>query len=136
MPLKQLSKCQLFWLRYFRYGPCPGRRLLAVLILLLPMGAAHAAETLGVVGIPIEYILFALTLSGIALFHNQTFYVALAGLTSIFLYKIVFTGFKTGIGMAGLVAHFADEWVVLVNLFALLMGFVILARPSKKAMFR
>ena len=49
-----------------------------------------------IAGIPIEFILFALTLLGVALFHNQTLFVALVGVSTISAYKIVFTGFPTG----------------------------------------
>ncbi len=84
-------------------------------------------------GIPIEFILFALTLLGVALFHNQTFYVALTGVLTVALYKIVFTGFKTGPGIAGLAGHLGHEWVTLANLFCLLMGFAILARHFEKS---
>ena len=106
---------------------------LAVVIFFLASGIAHAAETPSVAGIPFEFILFALTLLGVALFHNQTFYVALTGLASISVYKIVFTGFKTGAGVSGWVSHFTHEWVILANLFALLMGFAILARHFEKS---
>ena len=84
-------------------------------------------------GIPVEFILFALTLLGVALFHNQTFYVALTGLAAVSLYKIVFAGFKTGAGVAGFAAHLGHEWVTLANLFCLLMGFAILARHFEKS---
>lgn len=84
-------------------------------------------------GIPIEFILFALTLLGVALFHNQTFYVALAGMSAVALYKIAVTGFKTGVGVAGFASHLGHEWVTLANLFALLMGFAILARHFEKS---
>jgi len=106
---------------------------LAFVILLLATTVAHAADSPGMVGIPIEFILFALTLLGVALFHNQTFYVALTGLASISLYKILVTGFKTGPGVSGWLGHFAHEWVILANLFALLMGFAILARHFEKS---
>jgi len=106
---------------------------LAILVFFLAAGTAQAADTPNVAGIPLELILFALTLLGVALFHKHTFYVALAGLAGIILYKLAFTGFKTGSGMAGLTAHFAREWVLLVNLFALLMGFAILARHFEKS---
>ena len=109
------------------------RLLLAVLTLFLTTGIANAADTPNVAGIPYELILFALTLLGVALFHKQTFYVELTGLVTITFYKLVFTGFKTGTGVTGLVGHFAHEWVLLVNLFALLMGFAILARHFEKS---
>lgn len=84
-------------------------------------------------GVPFEFILFAVTLVCVALFHKHTFNVALSGLIVISLYKIGFTGFKTGAGISGFMQHFAHEWVVLVNLFALLMGFAILARHFEKS---
>jgi Na+/H+ antiporter NhaD/arsenite permease-like protein len=84
-------------------------------------------------GIPIEFILFALTLLGVALFHNQTFYVALTGVAAVAIYKIAVTGFKTGAGVAGFAGHLGHEWVTLANLFCLLMGFAILARHFEKS---
>lgn len=48
--------------------------------------------------IPIEFVLFALTLAGVAFFHRQTMKVALTGLAVISVYKIGFTGFKSGPG--------------------------------------
>lgn len=86
-----------------------------------------------IAGIPVDFVLFALTLLGVALFHNRTFEVALTGLTTIALYKIVFTGFKTGAGIAGFAGHLGHEWVTLANLFCLLMGFAILARHFEKS---
>jgi Na+/H+ antiporter NhaD/arsenite permease-like protein len=79
-------------------------------------------------GIPIDFILFALTLLGVALFHRHTLYVALAGLAAITLYKLGFTGFKTGPGLGGLAQHMAHEWVILTNLLGLLLGFALLSR--------
>jgi Na+/H+ antiporter NhaD/arsenite permease-like protein len=54
--------------------------------------------------------------------------VALTGLATIATYKILFTGFKTGVGLAGFGLHMAHEWVLLVNLLCLLVGFALLAR--------
>jgi Na+/H+ antiporter NhaD/arsenite permease-like protein len=51
-----------------------------------------------------------------------------AGLVSIALYKLWFTGFKTGPGMAGLITHLGHEWVILGNLLGLLIGFALLAQ--------
>ena len=94
---------------------------------------AFAAGGPAVAGIPVEFILFALTLLGVALFHGHTLYVALTGLAAISLYKIAFTGFKTGAGIAGFLGHLGHEWVVLANLFCLLMGFALLARHFEKS---
>lgn len=101
--------------------------------LALSTAPAFAAGNPAVAGIPVDFILFALTLLGVALFHNATFYVALTGLATISLYKIVFTGFKTGLGVAGFAAHLGHEWVTLANLFCLLMGFALLARHFEKS---
>ena len=53
-------------------------------------------------GVPVDFVLFGLTLSGVALFHRHVLWVALTGVAVIALYKIGFTGFKTGPGLAGL----------------------------------
>jgi len=77
---------------------------------------------------PVEFILFAATLLGVALFHHHTLAVALTGLGTITAFKLFFTGFHAGPGPAGLVAHLSHEWVLLANLLGLLMGFALLAR--------
>ena len=57
-------------------------RLLAALLAVLPC-AAQAAEAPTVAGIPVDFILFALTLLGVALFHSHTLLVGLTGLATI-----------------------------------------------------
>lgn len=89
-------------------------------------------EPILVFGIPVDFILFALTLLGVALFHNYTLPVALTGLAAITLYKLIFTGFKFGVGLSGLGLHMEHEWVMLANLFLLLMGFALLSRHFEK----
>jgi Na+/H+ antiporter NhaD/arsenite permease-like protein len=84
-------------------------------------------------GIPIDFILFALTLLGVALFHHYTLPVALTGLAAISLYKIIFTGFKEGVGVTGFALHMQHEWVILANLFLLLMGFALLSRHFEES---
>jgi Na+/H+ antiporter NhaD/arsenite permease-like protein len=79
-------------------------------------------------GIPVDFYLFALTLLGVAVFHHRTLEVALTGLAAIALYKVIFTGFKFGTGLAGFALHMHHEWVILANLFLLLMGFALLSR--------
>jgi Na+/H+ antiporter NhaD/arsenite permease-like protein len=77
--------------------------------------------------VPIDFILFALTLLGVALFHHRTLEVALTGLGVITLYKLVFGDFAAGPGVPGLIAHVGHEWVVLANLGGLLLGFALLS---------
>jgi len=78
--------------------------------------------------VPIEFLLFAAVLLGVALFHHHTLRIALTGAIVITLYKIVFSPFKTGAGIAGFGAHMVHEWVILVNLLLLLLGFALLAQ--------
>lgn len=71
-------------------------------------------------GIDIAFLIFGLTLAGVAVFHNKTMYVALTGLALLLAYKVGFTAFNP-------VQHLQHEWKDLLNLFGLLMGFAILA---------
>jgi len=84
-------------------------------------------------GIPVDFILFALTLLGIALFHHHTLPIGVGGLAVIVAYKLLFTGFKTGTGLVGLGLHMEHEWVTLTNLFLLLMGFALLSRHFEQS---
>jgi Na+/H+ antiporter NhaD/arsenite permease-like protein len=106
---------------------------LFVLIASFPTSALAAGASPTVVGIPVDFVLFALTLLGVALFHNATLYVAVTGLTVISLYKVFVTGFHTGAGFVGLIGHLGHEWVTLANLFCLLTGFALLARHFEKS---
>jgi Na+/H+ antiporter NhaD/arsenite permease-like protein len=81
---------------------------------------------MAIVGIPVEFILFACTLLGVAVFHSQTLYVALMGMLVIAAYKLGFTNFS-------LLRHVAHEWVTLANLLGLLMGFTLLADHFEKS---
>jgi Na+/H+ antiporter NhaD/arsenite permease-like protein len=82
---------------------------------------------MAVAGIPVEFILFALTLLGVALFHHHTLAVALAGLAAITAFKLAFGDFSGVPGIQGLVRLLAHEWVTLANLLGLLLGFALLA---------
>lgn len=110
-------------------------RLLPCLLLVAPAlaVAAPAGSAPELFGIRIEFLLFALVLLGIALFHRHTFNVALTGAIVIVLYKLIFTGFTTGPGFGGFLGHLAHEWVILINLLMMLLGFVILARHFEKS---
>jgi Na+/H+ antiporter NhaD/arsenite permease-like protein len=78
--------------------------------------------------VPLDFILFACVLLGIALLHHYTFQVAVSGLVAISLYKALVTGTPHGMGLAGLAGVFGHEWVTLANLFCLLMGFALLSK--------
>jgi Na+/H+ antiporter NhaD/arsenite permease-like protein len=90
-------------------------------------------EPVLLLGIPVDFILFALTLLGVALFHRHTLPVALTGLAAIVVYKLAFTGFKFGTGIGGLGQHMAHGWVMLTNLFLILMGFALLSRHFEES---
>ena len=119
---------------------CRAALLTILLLLATPalaeVGVASGAppvEPPAILGIPIDFILFGLTLVGVALFHHHTLPVALTGLAAITLYKLAFTGFKFGMGVTGLALHLQHEWVILANLFLLLMGFALLSRHFEKS---
>ncbi|MGH8670371.1 MAG: citrate transporter, partial [Burkholderiales bacterium] len=84
-------------------------------------------------GVPVDFVLFGATLIGVALFHHHTLRVALTGLAVIVLYKLAFTGFKTGPGVGGLALQFAHEWVILANLLGLLLGFALLSNHFERS---
>jgi len=111
-------------------------------LLKLPSTVALALSSEGapaIFGVRIEFILFAITLLSVALFHHHTLKVALTGVTIITLYKIVMTGFDDHhthehiAGVAGWVNHLNNEWVTVSNLFLLLVGFAILARHFEES---
>ena len=78
-------------------------------------------------GIRIEFFLFALTLLGVALFHDRTLDAALTGLTSIVLLKYLTAS------DFGLAHHLLEEAPILVNLLGLLLGFAVLARHFEQS---
>lgn len=113
-----------------------GRCLAALLSLLslavlcsAPATAAPLTNTLlAPGGIRIEFILFALTLLGVALLHHYTMWVALTGLGAILLAKYSlldsFSFWHHLLGGGGS----EGEWRILLNLIGLLFGFAILAK--------
>jgi Na+/H+ antiporter NhaD/arsenite permease-like protein len=115
-------------------SPTARRTLVLFLLMsaLAPLSAFAAvvklAEPPAIGSIPIDFILFALTLIGVALFHHHTMKVALTGLVVITIFKVLFSPFAEGAGSAGLLAHLGHEWVLLTNLLGLLLGFALLSK--------
>lgn len=96
-----------------------------------------------ILGIRPEFLLFALTLLGVALFHRQTLWVSLIGLSSILVFKLFFLpDFNLSEHLFGHVS-FSDqilhremrvgEWSTLLNLLGLLIGFAILSRHFEES---
>jgi len=92
------------------------------------MTAAFVPQLVMLGPVPLDFILFACVLLGIALFHHYTFQVAVSGLVVIALYKALVTGTPLGAGFGGVFSVFAHEWITLANLFCLLMGFALLSK--------
>ncbi|MEK6806025.1 MAG: citrate transporter [Pseudomonadota bacterium] len=78
-------------------------------------------------GVRMEFLVFGLTLAGVALFHDKTLEVALTGLIAVLVMKIL------GDGAFKPVTHFIHEAPILVNLLGLLLGFAVLARHFEQS---
>jgi Na+/H+ antiporter NhaD/arsenite permease-like protein len=123
-------------------SPSPSRvlRVLRVLFACCVMAAPAVGFAAGplpdppsVGPVPIDFILFALTLAGVALFHHHTLKVAVTGLAVITVYKILFSPFPGGAGVGGLATLLGHEWVLLANLLGLLLGFALLSKHFEGA---
>lgn len=79
-------------------------------------------------GIRLEFIIFALTLIGVAVFHHKTMYVALAGLATLLILKYLFLPDFSFVQHITGTADKEGEWRTLLNLTGLLFGFGILAK--------
>ena len=86
-----------------------------------------------IAGVPIEFLLFAAVLAGVALLHHHSLRVALIGLAVITLYKIAFSSFHGSAGVSGLIGHLGNEWVLAANLLLLIIGFGLLARHFEES---
>lgn len=84
-------------------------------------------------GVPLEFVLFGLTLLGIALFHKRALAISVSGLIVILAYEAVVTAFPTGRGLEALLLHLEHEWVTITNLLLLLVGFELLSNHFEKS---
>jgi hypothetical protein len=80
-----------------------------------------------------EFVIFGLTLLGVALFHRRALAVAAAGLILTTLARLI--GAPAGIDAEAheLLTHLATEWVTFANLFLLLLGFAVLANQFEQS---
>ena len=86
-----------------------------------------------VIGVPVEFVLFGLTLLGIALFHKRALAISVGGLLAILAYEAFVTAFPTGPGTEALLAHIEHEWVLIANLLLLLVGFELLSNQFERS---
>lgn len=68
-----------------------------------------------------EFVIFGVTLFGIAMRHAQALQIAASGALATMVFKLL-TREEFSVG-----GHLSHEWVILVNLFGLLIGFGLLA---------
>jgi Na+/H+ antiporter NhaD/arsenite permease-like protein len=116
------------------------KKLSLLLILLLFPAAIFASDgSVPTIGpIRVEFIIFGLILLGVALFHKQTFWVAVIGLTVLLAFKFIFDpAFHLGEHMFGTTPLGEQimnkelrqgEWGIILNLLGLLLGFAVLSK--------
>src|SRR6478609_2801819 len=99
MPPKELSGTQFRaqWLLLAAAAAIPGV-LFANPAAAASTTAVYSAQPVHLFGVPVDFILFGLTLLGVAIFHHKTLQVALTGLAVVTVYKLLFTGFRQGEG--------------------------------------
>jgi Na+/H+ antiporter NhaD/arsenite permease-like protein len=108
--------------------------VLAILFFAMPSLSAADGNVPLLAGIRPEFILFGLTLLGVAIFHHRTMYVALIGLLAILIFKYSFTHFSIAEHIIGN-ENKEGEWRILLNLLGLLFGFAVLAEHFKESKF-
>ena len=126
---------------YFRSLIISNNKKLLILsiILFFPLCLFAAGETVPSIGpVRVEFIIFGLILLCVALFHKQTFWVAVVGLTVLLTFKLVFDPgfhlFEHVFGQTPFGEQLTDkglrqgEWGIILNLLGLLLGFAILSK--------
>ena len=113
--------------------------LMLALVLFAPLTVFAAGGTVPSIGpIRLEFIIFGFILLGVALFHKQTFWVAVIGLAFLLTFKLVFDPgfhlFEHIFGDTPMIEQIMDkglrqgEWGIILNLLGLLLGFAILSK--------
>ena len=120
-------------IRIFKSQSLKGFLMLLSLVLLPVLLHAQGSTIPSIGPIRVEFILFGLTLIGVALFHKHTMYVALTGLVVVMAFKLIFDpAFNTAEHFFG-GPHEEGEWRILLNLMGLLFGFAILAKHFEES---
>ena len=114
------------------------RFLLFAIVIIVPANLLAAGGEVPSIGpVRVEFIIFGLVLLGVAMFHKQTFWVAVIGLTVLMTFKLLFDpGFHllehffgtTPIGEQIMNKELRQgEWGIILNLLGLLLGFSVLS---------
>ncbi len=112
---------------------------LLILVMLSPVCLfASGGEVPSIGPVRVEFIIFGLILLGVALFHKQTFRVAVIGLTVLLIFKFIFDPgfhlFEHFFGTTPFGEQLMDkelrqgEWGIILNLLGLLLGFAVLSK--------
>jgi Na+/H+ antiporter NhaD/arsenite permease-like protein len=115
------------------------RLFLMIIMFSLPVIASAATGKVPSIGpVRVEFLIFGLILLGVALFHKQTFWVAVIGLTVLLTFKLIFDPgfhlFEHLFGQIPFGEQLMDkglrqgEWGIILNLLGLLLGFAILSK--------
>lgn len=115
------------------------RILMTAIILSSPAFIFAAGSTVPSLGpVRVEFIIFGFILLGVALFHKQTFWVAVIGVTVLLAFKLLFDpGFHLVehlLGTTPMGEQIMDkelrqgEWGIILNLLGLLLGFAVLSK--------
>lgn len=116
------------------------KRLFLLTIVLLSSLSLFASggKAPAIAHIRIEFIIFGLILIGVAVFHKQTFWVAVIGLSVLLAFKLMFIpGFNLYhhfFGTTSMAEQIMNkdlrqgEWGILLNLLGLLLGFALLSK--------
>ena len=100
-----------------------------MMLLDIAQNVAESSSVVPSIGpVRIEFILFAITLIGVALFHKKTMYVALTGLVAVLIFKFAFDPHFSMVDHLMGTPTKEGEWRILLNLLGLLFGFGILAK--------
>lgn len=94
---------------------------ISVIVLIYIVTIVNSTNTPQFFEIRSEFLLFGLTLLGVAILHDYTLEVALTGLVSIIGIKLLF------LPEFNIISHLHHEQSILINLFGLLIGFAILS---------
>ena len=80
-----------------------------------------------------EFVIFGLTLLGVALFHRRALTVAFAGLVLMTFGRVISAPAGIDAEAYEIVIHLTSEWVALANLFLVLLGFAVLANQFEQS---